>query len=148
CGGAGVVTALAAGPGLDDPEQASASWAAASAALAAASDHLRKLQHSDGWWKAELETNVTMDAEDLMLRHFLGILDPQVAAASARWIRANQHDDGTWGTFYGGPANLSTTIEAYVALRLAGDDAASPPLRAAAAWVRANGGVEGSRVFT
>ena len=23
--------------------------------------------------------------------------------ASARWIRANQHDDGTWGTFYGGP---------------------------------------------
>ena len=48
--------------------------------MAAAGDHLRKLQHPDGWWKAELETNVTMDAEDLMLRHFLGILDADLAA--------------------------------------------------------------------
>ena len=30
---------------------------------------------ADGWWKGELETNVTIDAEDLFLRHYLGILD-------------------------------------------------------------------------
>ncbi len=135
------MTALAAEPTRDDLDQPAAS-------LAAARDHLRRLQHPEGWWKAELETNVTMDAEDLMLRHYLGILDPEVAAASAQWIRANQHADGTWATFYGGPADLSTTIEAYVALRLAGDDVESPPLRAAAAWVRAHGGIEASRVFT
>ena len=56
--------------------------------------------------------------------------------------------DGTWSTFYGGPPDLSTTIEAYVALRLAGDAADSPPLLAAAAWVRSHGGIAGSRVFT
>ncbi len=135
------MTALAAagaGVPLDD----------AAAALAAARDHLLKLQHADGWWKAELETNVTMDAEDLMLRHYLGILEPEATAASARWIRANRRDDGTWATFHGGPADLSTTIEAYVALRLAGDDSAAAPIRAAAEWVRAHGGIAASRVFT
>ncbi len=30
-----------------------------------------------GWWKGELDTNVTMDAEDLLLRQFLGILTPE-----------------------------------------------------------------------
>jgi len=117
-------------------------------ALRRSCDHLLSLQHPDGWWKAELETNVTMDAEDLMLRHFLGITDPAVTEPAARWIRANQHEDGTWGTFHGGPAELSTTIEAYVALRLAGDDPSDPHMASAAEWVRRNGGVEGSRVFT
>ena len=31
----------------------------------AAPTHLLALQHPDGWWKGELETNVTIDAEDL-----------------------------------------------------------------------------------
>ena len=117
-------------------------------ALRRACDHLLSLQHPDGWWKAELETNVTMDAEDLMLRHYLGISDPAITEAAARWIRSNQRPDGTWGTFFGAPADLSTTVEAYVALRLAGDAADDPHMRAAASWVRSAGGVERSRVFT
>jgi squalene-hopene/tetraprenyl-beta-curcumene cyclase len=36
-----------------------------SVALKAAVEHLRGRQHPDGWWKGELATNVTMDAEDL-----------------------------------------------------------------------------------
>ena len=120
----------------------------AAATLQRACEHLLSLQHPDGWWKAELETNVTMDAEDLILRHFLGITDPAVTEPAARWIRANQHDDGTWGTFFGGPPELSTTIEAYVALRLAGDNPSEAHMSAASEWVRAHGGIEGSRVFT
>jgi squalene-hopene/tetraprenyl-beta-curcumene cyclase len=84
-------------------------------ALDAARQRLLALQTPDGWWKGELQTNVTMDAEDLMLRHFLGRLDPDLAAATARWIRQNQRPDGTWATFFGGPPDLSTTVEAYVA---------------------------------
>jgi squalene-hopene/tetraprenyl-beta-curcumene cyclase len=120
----------------------------AAATLAAAQDHLRKLQHPDGWWKAELETNVTMDAEDLMLRHFLGILDADTATAAATWIRRNQRADGAWASFYGGPGDLSTTIEAYVGLRLAGDRPDDDHMSRAAQWVRAHGGVARSRVFT
>jgi squalene-hopene/tetraprenyl-beta-curcumene cyclase len=117
-------------------------------AAKAATEHLLGLQNPAGWWKGELETNVTMDAEDLMLRHFLGILDGAQASAAARWIRNNQQPDGTWATFFGGPADLSTTIEAYVALRLAGDAASAPHMLAAAAWIRDAGGVVRSRVFT
>ncbi|HMC38312.1 MAG TPA: squalene--hopene cyclase [Acidimicrobiales bacterium] len=120
----------------------------AAAAAKAATEHLLGRQDAAGWWKGELETNVTMDAEDLMLRHFLGVLDPSSTAPAARWIRSNQRPDGTWATFFGGPGDLSTTIEAYVALRLAGDPAAADHMQAAAAWIRAEGGVAASRVFT
>jgi squalene-hopene/tetraprenyl-beta-curcumene cyclase len=116
--------------------------------LDAARERLLALQTPDGWWKAELQTNVTMEAEDLMLRHFLGGLDPDLAAATARWIRQNQRPDGTWPTFFGGPPDLSTTVEAYVALRLAGHAPDAAYMEAAAGWVRAHGGIAGTRVFT
>ncbi len=71
-----------------------------------------------------------MDAEDLLLREFLGIRTRSETAEAARWIRSQQRADGTWATFSGGPGDLSTTVEAWVALRLAGDDAAAPHMAA------------------
>ena len=121
---------------------------AAQEALARATRHLLDLQSPHGWWKGELETNVTIDAEDLFLRTFLGGLAPAQAAASATWIRGRQRPDGSWATYYGGPGDLSTSVEAYVALRLAGDPADAAHMRRAAAFVRDAGGVEGTRVFT
>ena len=120
----------------------------AQACLARARDHLLGLQDSEGWWKGELETNVTMDAEDLMLREFLGIRDETATAQAAAWIRSHQRPDGTWATFYEGPGDLSTTVEAYVALRLAGDDPSAPHMAKAATFVRDAGGLERARVFT
>ncbi len=117
-------------------------------ALERACRHLLSLQHADGWWKGELETNVTMDAEDLLLREFLGIRQAEETEQAARWIRSQQRADGTWATFHGGPADLSTTVEAYVALRLAGDAPDEPHMAAAAGYARAHGGIAGTRVFT
>jgi squalene-hopene/tetraprenyl-beta-curcumene cyclase len=116
--------------------------------LARADSHLRSLQHPDGYWKGLLETNVTMDAEDLMLREFLGLRGEEETAASARFIRSRQRADGTWANFYDGPGDLSTTIEAYVALRLAGDLPSAPHMERAASFVREAGGLEAARVFT
>lgn len=118
------------------------------AGLGAARDHLLALQHPDGYWKGELETNVSMDAEDLLLRHFLGILDAGTATSAGAWIRSQQRDDGTWATFYGGPGDLSVTIEAYIALRLVGDEPTDAHLARAATWIRDHGGPARSRVFT
>jgi squalene-hopene/tetraprenyl-beta-curcumene cyclase len=120
----------------------------AAQALERARDHLLGLQNPAGWWQGELETNVTMDAEDLLLRHFLGILTPELAAESAAWIRKQQRDDGIWANFYGGPADLSTTVEAYVALRLAGDEPDAPHMKLATDWITDHGGVTATRVFT
>jgi len=122
--------------------------AAGVAALERAVAKLLSLQQPEGWWKGELETNVTMDAEDMLLREFLGIREPETTARCAEWIRANQREDGTWSNFHGGPAELSTTIESYVALRLAGDEPEQPHMRSAAEQIRAAGGLQRARVFT
>jgi squalene-hopene/tetraprenyl-beta-curcumene cyclase len=120
----------------------------AAATLERAVDHLLALQTPGGWWKGELQTNVTMDAEDLLLRHFLGIRTDEETRLAANWIRSQQRADGTWANFYGGPGELSTTVEAYAALRLAGDPADSEHLRHAREWIRDSGGLERTRVFT
>ena len=117
-------------------------------ALARARDHLLGLQHEQGWWQGELETNVTMDAEDMLLREFLQIRTREQTEASARWIASKQREDGTWANFYGGPGDLSTTVEAYVALRLAGHQPDEPHMARAAEWIRAGGGIPATRVFT
>jgi squalene-hopene/tetraprenyl-beta-curcumene cyclase len=118
------------------------------AALDRAVNHLLGLQHEQGWWQGELETNVTMDAEDLLLREFLGVRTAEQTAGAARWIRSSQRADGTWANFRGGDPDLSTTVEAYVALRLAGDAPDEDHMIRAADWIRAAGGIPATRVFT
>src|ERR1700692_3262578 len=112
----------------------------AKVALDLAREHLLSLQDEAGWWRGELQTNVTMDAEDMLLREFLGIRTAPETERSAAWIRSQQRADGTWTNFHGGPGELSTTIEAYWALRLAGDEPREEHMRAAAAFVREQGG--------
>ncbi|UGY94530.1 squalene--hopene cyclase [Streptomyces gobiensis] len=122
--------------------------AAAEQVTARAVERLLALQDGAGWWKGDLETNVTMDAEDLLLREFLGVRDQRITDAAARYIRSQQREDGIWATFHGGPGELSATVEAYVALRLAGDAPDAPHMAAAADWIRTQGGIAATRVFT
>jgi len=120
----------------------------AAEAMSKASEHLLSLQHPAGWWKGELETNVTIEAEDLMLRAFLGVLTDDLVTPTAAWIRSKQREDGTWANFWRGPGELSTTVEAYAALRLAGDPSDAAHMRRAREWILARGGMERARVFT
>jgi squalene-hopene/tetraprenyl-beta-curcumene cyclase len=120
----------------------------AEAALDRAVAHLLALQEEQGWWRGLLETNVTMDAEDLMMRQFLGVRTEEETRAAARWIRSRQRPDGSWANFQGGPADPSTTAEAYIALRLAGDDPELSHMRRAREVVHEHGGLEATRVFT
>src|SRR5699024_7723262 len=50
--------------------------------------------------------------------------------------------------FRDGPADLSSTVEAYTALRLAGDPVDAEHLRLAREYILDNGGIEHTRVFT
>jgi squalene-hopene/tetraprenyl-beta-curcumene cyclase len=120
----------------------------ADAALERARAHLLARQHADGWWKGALDTNVTMDAEDLLLREFLGVRGERETRMATAWIRSQQRGDGSWGLFHGADGDLSTTVEAYAALRLAGDPPEAAHMRSACAFVRAAGGLEQSRAFT
>jgi len=122
--------------------------ATARATLGKAARHLLDLQDDQGWWKGELETNVSIEAEDLLLREFLGIRTAELTEATARWIRSKQRHDGTWSNSYNGKPELSSTIEAYVALRLAGDPPDAYHMAQAAGWIRNRGGIPAARVFT
>ena len=130
------------------PELTALAHSEARLALDSAREHLLSLQDEAGWWRGELQTNVTMDAEDLLLREFLGIRGAPETERSATWIRSQQRADGTWANFFEGPGDLSTTIEAYWALRLAGDDPAEEHMKIAAEFIREQGGIAAARVFT
>jgi len=132
----------------DTPKRARAPVAGARSALERGRDHLLSLQDERGYWKGELETNVTMEAEDLLLREFLGIRQPLETALTANWIRSKQQPEGGWNIYHGGPMDLSTTIEAYAALRLAGDPAEAEHMKAAREVALSMGGIDRSRVFT
>ena len=117
-------------------------------ALDNAVTHLLGRQDDAGWWRGELQTNVTMEAEDLLMRQFLGVRTTEQTEQTARWIRSQQNADGSWSNFPGGPADPSTTTEAYIALRLSGDAVDDPWMVSARAVVLAHGGLAGTRVFT
>src|SRR5438874_3813431 len=109
-----------------------------------AAERLLSLQHPDGWWKSELESNATMIAEHLFLLHFLGLRDRETDRLLANELLARQREDGTWSIWFEGPADLSVTVEAYAALKLAGVDAGD----ASRAYIQRAGGVPRTRIFT
>jgi squalene-hopene/tetraprenyl-beta-curcumene cyclase len=117
-------------------------------ALAAGSSRLLSLQDAAGWWKGELESNVTMTAQHMLLLEFLGLRDEETTRKLVNELLARQRDDGLWSIYWGGEPDLPATIESYAALRLAGFDADDPRLAAARRFCEARGGIGGARVFT
>ncbi len=114
------------------------------AAIDAGTRRLLELQRPDGIWVGELESNVTMTAQHLFWNHVLGLRTPDLDRRIANELMARMREDGTWSIWFEGPPDLSSSIEAYVALRMAGVD---PGPRALAYIVR-EGGIPKSRLFT
>lgn len=106
------------------------------------------IQHPDGFWWAELESNVTITSEYVMLMHLLGISDHRKERSIVKYLLNHQTENGSWGLYYGDGGDLSTTIEAYFALKMLGEDPRSEPLARAKAYILRNGGIEGARGFT
>jgi squalene-hopene/tetraprenyl-beta-curcumene cyclase len=113
-------------------------------AIESGTQRLLELQHPAGFWVGELESNATMIAEHLFWLHFLGLRDAQTDRKLANELLARRRDDGTWSNWFEGPADLSTTIESYVALKMAGVDAGDPTRD----YIRRRGGIPKARVFT
>jgi squalene-hopene/tetraprenyl-beta-curcumene cyclase len=113
-------------------------------AIDAATERLLELQHADGYWVGELESNVTMTAQHLFWHHVLNLRTPELDRKIANELLARQREDGTWSIWFEGPPDLSTSIEAYAALKLAGVD----PGPAAREYIRSQGGIPRSRIFT
>jgi squalene-hopene/tetraprenyl-beta-curcumene cyclase len=113
-------------------------------AIERGAERLFELQHPDGRWVGELESNVTMTAQHLFWNHVLGLRTPELDRRIANELIARMRDDGTWSIWFEGPPDLSTSIEAYVACRMAGVD----PGPEALAYIQREGGIPKSRLFT
>ena len=123
---------------------AAASLTALDEAIDRGTRRLLELQRPGGIWVGELESNVTMTAQHLFWHHVLGLRTPELDRRIANELTARLRDDGTWAIWLGGPADLSTSIEAYVALRMCGVDLGPRTLE----YIRREGGVPRSRLFT
>ena len=122
--------------------------AALDAAIDRTTRNLLRCQYQEGYWWGELESNSTMEAEYLLLSHFLGIGNGEMWRKLTNSIRSKQRDDGTWGQFYDAPGDLSTSVECYFALKLAGVPPDDPLMAKARKFILSKGGVAQTRVFT
>jgi len=118
------------------------------AAIERASAWLLARQHAQGYWQAPLEANATMEAEYIFFNRILGRRKPDAERRLAERLLALQQPDGSWPLYAGGPGHLSTTAEAYFALKLTGHGADEPALVRAREFIRAGGGLVRAGVFT
>lgn len=105
-------------------------------------------QRGDGHWVGELEGDTILESEFVLLLAFLERdTDPRIPKL-ANYLLTRQLPDGGWPNYPGGPAELSVTVKAYFALKIAGHSPDDPRMRRAAATVRRLGGAEQSNSFT
>ena len=117
-------------------------------ALVRTQQYFFRTQNEDGYWWGELESNPTMEAEYIMLTHFMGSDEGDRIPQIAEDIRRRQSPDGSWRMYYGAPGDLSTSIECYFALKLVGDSSDEPHMARARDFILRHGGVPKARVFT
>ena len=117
-------------------------------ALARGERHLRGLQDDQGWWWGELESNSTMTAEHVFMLHALGRLREEDRSGLVAELRATQGADGGWAKWHSAPPDLSTTVEAYYALKLLGEPVDDPAMVRARDLVHRLGGADRTRFFT
>jgi squalene-hopene/tetraprenyl-beta-curcumene cyclase len=142
--------------------------AAVTTAVQRASRLLLARQDSQGWWSGRPEGDISLDAEGLLVREFLGIRTPELTKAVAQQIRSLQRTDGSWAgcgepgrtsgadraTDAADPgepgcaSDLSASALAYLGLRLAGDSPDAYHMAVAAGWIRDAGGLAATGQFT
>ena len=120
------------------------------AAIALAYEVLAGEQQDDGHWRFELEADVTIPAEYVLLRHYLG--EPVDAALEAKIVvylkKRQSAEHHGWPLYHGGAFNVSATIKAYYALKMIGDPPEADHMTRARAAILDAGGAEAGNVFT
>ena len=91
-------------------------------------DYLLAARKPEGYWWGDLTADSTLESDWLLLLLWLhppqgGVWVPPDEAKVARAVRAilaKQNDDGGFHIFADGPSDLSASVKAYFALKLAG----------------------------
>ena len=117
-------------------------------AITASQQYLLSIQNPDGYWWAELESNVTITSEAVLLHKIWGTDKTRPLHKVENYLRSQQREHGGWELFYGDGGDLNTTVEAYMALILLGVPATDTALLKAKSLILAKGGISKTRIFT
>jgi len=129
--------------------------AAAAESARRASDFLLSLQHPDGYWWGELTADTTLESDFVLLQLWLhppegGVWNPPTrdrVAKAVRSILARQLPDGGFNIYQKGPSDISATVKAYFALKVAGLSPDSPELSRARERILALGGIQAANGY-
>ncbi len=118
------------------------------ASIARAQTRLLDLQAGDGHWVGEVEAPPEITAEYVLLCHLLDRVNREREQKAVRYLRRRQRSDGGFNLFEEGPTNLSVTIKAYFAMKMAGVPIDDPALVRARERIHELGGPVKANVFT
>jgi len=112
-------------------------------------------QAADGFWCGELTADTTLESDYILLQLWLHQPEGEQwnPPSRARIDKAvcsildRQMPDGGFNIYAGGPADLSATVKAYCALKLAGLGVDSDPLRRARTRILALGGLQAANSY-
>ena len=114
----------------------------------AAQQHLLSIQKPEGYWWANLESNASITAEVVLLHKIWGTLDSLPLDKLRNYLRSQQRSHGGWELYWNDGGDLSTSVEAYMGLRLLGVPANDLDLIKAKRFILHRGGVSKTRIFT
>ena len=110
---------------------------------------LLQTQRPDGHFVFELEADVSIPSEYILFKHFRAAsVRYGLEQKFARYLRAHQKAGGGWPLFEDGGFNMSSSVKAYFALKLLGDDPNAPHMVRARTTILKHGGAAQSNVFT
>jgi squalene-hopene/tetraprenyl-beta-curcumene cyclase len=112
------------------------------------SNWLVERQTTEGYWCGELEGDTILESEYILLMAFLGRERDPVCLGCARYIQDQQSSDGGWAIYPGGPTDVSASVKAYFALKLAGISPDEPWMRRARQAILDAGGAYACNSFT
>ena len=124
-------------------------------ALQRCSKALFTQQAADGFWCGELTADSTLASDYILLQLWLhqpegSVWNPPTRLRierAAQSILEYQLPDGGFNTYIGGPAEVSPTVKAYCALKLAGIHADSGPLCRARERILSLGGLQAANSY-
>ena len=117
-------------------------------AINSAQQKLLELQSDEGYWVFELEADCSIPAEYIMMMHYLDDIDVSLQSKIANYIRARQSADGSYPLFTGGEGDISCSVKAYFAMKMAGDSVTAPHMVKLRDYILSQGGAAKANVFT
>jgi squalene-hopene/tetraprenyl-beta-curcumene cyclase len=128
---------------------------ACSRAIERAVEAFSRIQHPDGYWWGDLTADTTLESDYILLQLWMhppadGVWNPPSRALIGRAVEsilARQLPDGGFNIYAKGPAEISATVKAYFALKVAGMSPDDPRLARARERILELGGIQNANSY-